>query len=676
MNTFHVRALSLFPSRRELGAWSLTFISYLLTSQLGLFLYRDIGTAPSFIWPAAGVALAFTFLYGYRMWSAIALAAIVVNVSREYTPVVVLASTLGNTVQALVGAYLFHRFNFRPLISRLSDTLKLMLVSLTVTAIGPTLSLIVRAIGGDVPANAADIWRSIWSGGVLSVLILTPLIISYAQEFTFKRERVIEHTVALVFLCTVVYALFWTSFGMVAGIPLVYILLFPFFWIALRFHPRSTVLALFLAALIAISGAVFHPPTGLQLGQWLFQTQLLLEIFATIFLILASVIEDRRLVTRALNEHVHQLETAITRIREQDTAKSDFLATLAHELRNPLAPVLSTLELLRLRRGTGEEATLIAGAEQRLHMMGRLLDDLLDIARISEKRLTLKKEFVQLNEIILRSIDGARPLIEKYGHDLDLSLPPESPALFADPVRIEQVLVNVLNNAAKYTEPGGRIALSARTKDSRVRISVTDSGTGIEPKMLNRIFEPFLQISQSKYGTSGVGIGLALAKELVEMHDGAIVAKSDGLGHGSTFDIDLPVTHAMPAAAPVASTVSPLRPLTILIVDDNQAGTEALGRLLSFRGHKTLLAFGGVSGVVSALAHSPDCVLLDIGLPDIDGYEAARRLREKGYTGCIIALTGYGQEADRLKAIEAGCDAHLTKPVGLKEIEAVLSERF
>jgi CheY-like chemotaxis protein len=238
--------------------------------------------------------------------------------------------------------------------------------------------------------------------------------------------------------------------------------------------------------------------------------------------------------------------------------------------------------------------------------------------------------------------------------------------------------VNVLNNAAKYTPPGGAVEFKAETHGSRAIITIRDNGTGIEQKMLSRIFEPFIQVSNTKYGTSGVGVGLALAKELVELHDGSIVALSAGLGRGSTFVIEFP-TVASPAPVEKPVVHIPERStgaLNVLIVDDNQAGCEALGRLLSFRGHKTTLAFTGNDGIVKALEQSPDVILLDIGLPDMEGYDVARRLRFGGSQSFILALTGFGQDDDRRKALDAGCDGHLTKPVGLSDIEAALRSRF
>jgi signal transduction histidine kinase/CheY-like chemotaxis protein len=667
------------PTRAELGRWSITFLAFLLTAKLGQFLYTGLDTAPAFIWPPYGIALAAVYLWGNRMSSAVMIGAFVAIASNGSPWPSIIASTLGNPAQALVGAYLFRLFGFRPDFSRLRDTLLLFGVSLVITTIVPTFSLISRGLFGPAIENPGEMWRIVWAGGILSVLVMTPLITGFIKQRSINRERLTENSIALLLVASITYLLFWTKVGVFGGIPLVYFLLVPFFWIALRFSPRSTAFALFITSVIAVSGAVTHVPEGTHAGQWLFQTELLLEIFAVIFLIICSAIEDRRTATEELRAHVDQLENAVTQISEQDSAKSDFLAILAHELRNPLAPVLSTLELLRMRRTPDDEETkLVAGAEQRLHMMGRLLDDLLDMSRVSEKRLKLQKEYVSLRALAQRSVESSEPMMDKFSHTLTVSLPTTDATLFADPLRIEQVLVNVLNNAAKYTPPGGAVEFKAETHGSRAIITIRDNGTGIEQKMLSRIFEPFIQVSNTKYGTSGVGVGLALAKELVELHDGSIVALSAGLGRGSTFVIEFP-TVASPAPVEKPVVHIPERStgaLNVLIVDDNQAGCEALGRLLSFRGHKTTLAFTGNDGIVKALEQSPDVILLDIGLPDMEGYDVARRLRFGGSQSFILALTGFGQDDDRRKALDAGCDGHLTKPVGLSDIEAALRSRF
>ncbi len=681
MNASVMGISNFLPTRADLGRWAITFILYLLAAKFGQFVYSGLGTAPAFIWPSTGVALAAAFLWGNRMISAIAFASFIAAASYGSTWPIVIASTLGNTLQPLAGAIMFRWLDFHPNIARLRDTLFLLLAAFFITAISPTISIVTRALLGDPVVDPVSFWRMVWAGGAWGVLVITPLITCFWQDPTIKRDRMLEHTLALVSVAIVTYIIFWGTVGSVGGISLIYILLAPFFWVALRFSPRSTALALFISSVIAISGALFHAPESRLVGEWVFQTQLLLEIFAVIFLIVSSAIEDRRNATAELQAHVNQLENAVTKISEQDSAKSDFLAILSHELRNPLAPVLSTLELLRVRRDPNEEeAVIISGAETRLHMMGRLLDDLLDFSRVSEKRLKLQKEYVSLKDIAERSVESARPVIEKYKHELEVTLPTTDAHLFADPIRIEQVLVNVLNNAAKYTPEGGKIEFRAESHNNRAIVTIRDNGTGIEQKMLQRIFEPFMQVSHTKYGTSGVGVGLALAKQLVEMHDGTINALSAGLGRGSTFVIEFPTAQA-PVLDPQSASASGVKQrstgaLNVLIVDDNQAGTEALGRLLKFRGHNTVLAFSGQEGLDKALELRPDVILLDIGLPDIGGYEVARRLRAAECNSFIIALTGYGQDEDRRKALDAGCDGHLTKPVGLQDIEKALASRF
>lgn len=679
MNAVRLHPYDLLPQRNQMGPWALTFILTLLSSLLGFELYANVGTSPALIWPVAGLSLAPVFVFGYRMWSAIALASLTAALGLGFAFLPTLGWTLGITVQAVIGAYLFRAFSFQPDISRLRDTILLVGASLCVSVIFPTLFFSIKVFSASGP-GIGKAWLITWSGGILSILLLTPLFTTIAKDFRIVPERMLEHVLSLCAIAALAFVIFWMNITEITDVPLVYFLLIPHFIMALRLPPRSTVLGLCTMAVIAITGDIITPVSGLPVGQTLFQTQLLVETYAVMFLVLTSIMEERRNAARLLQEHIDQAEEALTTLKEHDKARSDFLATLAHELRNPLAPVLSTLELLRLKRPpSDEENALIAGAEQRLHMMSRLLDDLLDISRISEKRLELKKEYVQFHSLAKRSVDGAMPFFQKHGHTVNVSLPAKDITLFADPIRVEQIFVNILTNAAKYTNPNGHIEFIAQDGGRYVEVRVRDNGTGIDKSMLNRVFEPFLRVASTKYGSSGVGIGLALAKELVEMHQGSIRAESDGVGKGSTFIIKLPV------ATPPAQTTLPLsksvvermsKPLRILIIDDNQAGSEALGRLLKFRGHHTKLAFNGVSGLRIALDEQPDVVLLDIGLPDIDGYEVAHRLRQHKYRGLIVALTGYGQDEDRKKAIDAGCDEHLIKPVGLKDIESLLMSRF
>jgi signal transduction histidine kinase len=665
---------SSLPTRRDLLPWALIFSAYLITAKLGSYFYFA-GTSPALIWPPVGIALAGLYLKGYRMWSAVALAALAAGVSDGSSIALLAGSTIGNTLQPLAGAWLFRRLDFHPTIGRLRDTLAFIGMAFILTMIAPTFLVALLSLFETLSGDPYELWRIVWSGGVLSVLILTPLIVGWATDRSTLLHRMGERLSAFGLLATIAYLIFWTPYSEVAGISLAYLLLVPLFWIGLRFRPRSLALALTVASTIAFTGIFATVDNATLLGARLFQTMLFLETLAVIFYIFASVVEERRTAAAELQRHIMQLQKALDRIRHQDRAKSEFLAILAHELRNPLAPVLSTLELFKLKRAKAkDEITLLDGAEERLHAMGRLLDDLLDVSRISEQRLKLQREPVELHAIVERSAATARHLMEKYKHTLTIDMAGPAIWLYADPLRIEQVIVNLLTNAAKYTEPGGIITLNCFTEGTVAIVRIQDNGIGVAPDMVERIFEPFLQIP-SKKGVSGVGVGLSLARQLVALHDGAIVAHSKGAGLGSTFTVTLP-TMSAPTKVETAAPPTPPQRVTedthVLIVDDNEAAAEALARLLSFRNYKTSIAFSGEDAFALVRAEQPDAVLLDIGLPDMDGYELARKIRTALPSVRLIALTGYGQADDVEKAKKAGCDDHLTKPVGFKDIERAL----
>src|SRR5262245_34606857 len=368
-------------------------------------------------------------------------------------------------------------------------------------------------------------------------------------------------------------------------------------------------------------------------------------------------------------------------LNEADRRKDEFLATLAHELRNPLAPIRNALELLR--RGSGD-ATLIEKARsmmgRQVGQMVRLVDDLLDISRITRGKLQLRKERVELADILNAAVETARPLIEASAHELTVTLPSQPVPVQADPTRLAQVLANLLNNAAKYTEKAGHIWLTAERRGGEAVVSVRDTGIGIPAEPLPRLFEMFSQVSSAlERSQGGLGIGLALVKGLVEMHGGRVEARSGGVGSGSEFTVTLPV-----AEAPMQATPEPgddgeptgcRSKYRILVVDDNRDAADSLTMMLTMMGHDIQKAYDGLEAVQAAAAFRPDVVLLDIGLRKMNGYEAARHIRQQpwGRPMTLIAVTGWGQEEDRRRAFEAGFDHHLTKPVEPAALEKLLA---
>lgn len=361
-----------------------------------------------------------------------------------------------------------------------------------------------------------------------------------------------------------------------------------------------------------------------------------------------------------------------------DRRKNEFLATLAHELRNPLAPMSNMLEVLKRAGGDAEIVKRAQDTlERQLDQMIRLVDDLLDWNRITHDRLELRRSEVELSSVIQQAVEVASPLIDAAGHKLTVDLPKEPIYLNADPARLAQLFGNLLNNSSKYTKPEGAIWLSARQSDGEVLVTVKDNGAGIPPDKLDSIFDMFMQVDRtSEQSQAGLGIGLTLVKRLTEMHGGAIQARSDGEGKGSEFVVRLPILSNSTAASSLEpATQQSLTDCRILIVDDNTDSADSLAMLLEITGNKTYMAHDGVEAVKAVEKYRPEVVLLDIGLPKLDGHEVCRRVREQpwGKNIVIIALTGWGQEDDRRKSEEAGFNGHLVKPVDYDKLLELLS---
>ncbi len=369
-------------------------------------------------------------------------------------------------------------------------------------------------------------------------------------------------------------------------------------------------------------------------------------------------------------------------LREADQRKDVFLATLSHELRNPLAPIRNAARLLespQLSNAELERSRLIISRQVR--HMASLLDDLLDVSRITRGMLTLKKEVVELRQIFEAAVESARPAIEAKRHALHVEWPSEATRIHADPVRLTQILTNLLTNAAKYTDPDGRILLGSNTEDKTISIHVRDNGIGLAPDMLPKVFDMFSQVASDKgRNDNGLGIGLALVKGLVELHGGQVQAISEGLERGSEFVVSFPDSLCEPAPAPQSARDEPgqsgrPRPLLVLIADDNRDSADSLGMLLELSGHEVVLAHDGLAALAIAADRKPDAALLDIGMPGMDGFQVAAGIRREpwGVDMLLIAITGWGQQDAKRLARSAGFDHHLTKPMDTAVLESLLA---
>ncbi|HEV8069536.1 MAG TPA: ATP-binding protein [Planctomycetaceae bacterium] len=381
-----------------------------------------------------------------------------------------------------------------------------------------------------------------------------------------------------------------------------------------------------------------------------------------------------------VREHLIEREQIAEALKRADRRKDEFLATLAHELRNPLAPIRNSLHILQLAEAKDATAArLYEVMERQLSHLVRLVDDLLELSRITRGQIELRRKRVELAAIVRSAVETSSPLIDAARHQLAISLPTEPILLDVDPVRMVQVISNLLNNAAKYTNNGGQIWLSARVVEGQAMISVRDTGIGIPLDMQSRVFEMFAQVDRSagrSYG--GLGIGLTLVRSLVEMHGGSVEVKSDGDGHGSEFTVRLPLAaQTVASSTPVVSgrISRVLSSQRILVVDDNCDSADSLRTLLTLLGAEVEVAYSGIQALSTIEEFHPAVVLLDLGMPEMDGYEVAERIRQRTdfHDVTLIALTGWGQDEDRRRARHAGFDHHLVKPADITSLQALLA---
>jgi len=384
-----------------------------------------------------------------------------------------------------------------------------------------------------------------------------------------------------------------------------------------------------------------------------------------------------------INLDISRLKNTELALLEADRRKDEFLATLAHELRNPLAPIRNAVRILDSdaaddrQRKWGREVI-----SRQVQRMSLLLDDLLDVSRITRGQLELKKDYVDLKSVVGVAVETARPLLDAKRHQLIVNLPSDNVRLEADPLRLSQVIGNLLTNAAKYTDPEGRIELDARLENAELTITIRDNGIGLTEEVMPGLFTMFSQVNSAiDRAEGGLGIGLALVKGLVALHGGRVEVRSEGLGRGSEFTLHLPHKVLAPADVPVAepehgaANANAIRRGRVLVADDNRDAAESLGLVLRFMGYEVSIAYGGAEALETAARERPRAAIIDIGMPGMSGHEVARRMRLEawGRHAILIALTGWGQDSDKQAARAAGFDDHLTKPVDPDDVEAVLT---
>jgi signal transduction histidine kinase len=650
---------------------------------------------PGTLFPAAAVALSLLFLEGIELWPAVYVAALLGGYYFGYPPIFLLTLPVAHTLTATLGAYLLRALKLDALFRTSRDIFVLFGTVVLVSTITPLTAYLTNAFSTAVlhvpyPISSLGVR---YVGTLFSLLIVTPFLLRWFTKSRFKRtwKEIAETIAVFIVLIALDYLIFIRGVGEVLSVPVVYLLLIPLFWIALRLRPRFVTLAMLITSVFGI-GSLYTGPlaaTAATFTDRLFTTEEFLIVLAAIFFVIVSLEEDRRRNSNLLRAQVSTLENAVLRISSESKAKNDFIAVLAHELRNPLAPVASGIDLLRLQESqTDEGRELLSVMEDRMQTVRRLLDDLLDISRIVEGKVTVERKRMTLEPIIRRAVLSTMHHFTEKHQELTFHHPKTPSVIEGDRVRIEQIFSNLLTNASKYSDPGGRISITVERDAATVRVNVKDRGMGIKRESLERIFLPFHQLDPNERSTKGLGLGLALVKSFAEMHGGSVTAVSEGEGRGSTFTVLLPLAVAQDRLPEETAETAPLiaetelmtlikkrtSGPTVLVVDDNDIAAASLGKLLELKGCSVHYAYTGEQALAEARTTSPDIIILDIGLPDHDGYSVAKMLRAIGFTNRLIALTGFSTEDARQKGAAAGFDHYLVKPVSLAELKKVIPE--
>ena len=646
---------------------------YFAAGRLGLLL--PIGQSHvTLLWAPTGIALAAAVLFGPRAVPGIALGAFLVNFTLGGNAAGAAGIALGNTLEAVTGAWLLRKAGFRPSLDRVHDVLFLLGLA---AVVAPTVSAVIGvaslAASGQIAAdrqalNLVSYW---WLGDAMGALLVTPLLLTWAglpQPWTFRRERVLE--VAL--LATGLLAVSDLTLGTWTTNPILHpplaFTLFPFLvWAAVRFGPRGAATATLLAAAISIWATIEGraPFARGTLEERLMFHHTYMALAAVTSLLLAAVFAEAQAASEA---------------------KDRFLASLSHELRTPLTPVLAVVSALaedeRVPLDLRRPLDVI---RRNVELEARLIDDLLDLTRIVRGKLELHPEVTDARKVIEHTIEiccGGEPDGRLH---VVTDLAAEDHRLWADPSRLTQVMWNLLNNAVKFTPPEGTLTVRSRNEGDRLILQVFDTGIGIDPQVLPHIFDAFEQgRARSPRGAGGLGLGLAISKAIVELHGGRLTAESRGRGQGATFTVSLPaslprVDHEsgeIEVAGKIIAAPEPAAgPLHILLVEDHADTAEAMAELLSLLGYRVTRA-GTVADALAAVgAERFDLLLSDLGLPDGSGLDLMRELARRNGDGLPgIALSGYGMEEDVRESLEAGFRKHLTKPVTLQQLEAAIRE--
>ena len=650
-------------------------VLYFAAAKLGLLL-APISPSATPVWPPTGLAFAACLVLGPGVWPAIFLGAFLANLTTAGAGTS-LAIAAGNTLEALLGAYLVNRLANGPAVfDRARDIFAFVgLAALASTTVSATIGLAGLAIGGYVQwTELGPIWLTWWLGDATGNLIFAPLIVLWARDRALRwtREQLVEAAFLLGALVLVGVGVFGRSstFG---TFPLDFLCLPLLLWAAFRFGPRETAAATVLLSAFATWGMLIDtgPATSEERNNGLLLSQIFLATMSVTALATAVLVSERKRAEAVATEAAATAESA-------NRAKDEFLAMLGHELRNPLGAIASAVRILeRVENDADRAAPARAIIVRQVDRLARMVDDLLDVTRVTTGKIALQRRPVDLADSVAACLAALNTAKRLEGYDVQVAV--ESVWIDADPARLEQIVMNLLLNALKYTPAGGRIRVATRAEQDQGVLRVEDSGIGISPDLLPRIFDLFVQGDREPdRAQGGMGVGLTLVRRLTDLHGGQVEVTSDGVGHGSAFTVRLPLAATSPAQVAASKTSMPTpAPRRVLTIEDYADARDSLRSLLELSGHEVREAADGPTGVELALRLQPDVVLIDIGLPGLDGYGVARRIRSapQGRLIVLAAVTGYGQPEDRRRAQEAGFDALLVKPVDPDRLTEILATR-
>jgi signal transduction histidine kinase/CheY-like chemotaxis protein len=653
-------------------------VLYFLAGKLGLQ-FAFVHSSATAVWPPTGIALAAVLLLGYRVAPAIFVGAFLVNVTTAGSVPSSLGIAFGNMLEAVAGAFLVTRFaGGLAAFDRAQDILRFsLLAGLTSTTISATIGVTSLVLSGDAAwSQFGAIWLTWWLGDAAGALIVAPLLVLWGTTRSLGplRERPAESMLLLlIVVATGALVFIHPDFS---RYPLPFLCIPPLVWAAFRFGQREV------ATGVAILSAIAAWATVSGWGPFVMQSEneslLLLQMFmattAAMTLPVAASVWERKAVEQERAILLDRERAARTEAEGANHAKDEFLAMLSHELRNPLAAIgNATQALVDLEGQHAFAGRAVEIIKRQTRHLTRLVDDLLDVGRVTAGKVVLTRERVNLADAVERSLAACADAGRLQDHRTDVELAPVW--VNADPDRLSQVIDNLLTNAIKYTPARGLIRVQTLVDGDQAVLRVQDSGIGIASDLLPRVFDLFTQGQRSlDRAQGGLGIGLTLVRRLVELHGGRVAVASDGPTKGSTFIVRLPRAEPRRTDQSPPATIAPTPSAKrILIIEDDADGREALRMQLLMAGHEVHEAKDGESGIEMSQRVRPDVVILDVGLPGLDGYEVARRLKRTRSCPRLVAVTGYGQPEDHQRALTAGFDEHLTKPVDPNALQRALA---